>query len=67
MSLLKGKQVKLALVAKTNSQEDVCGICTMQLLLILEALSKNGAMAHTYLESHPASPTLQKTFFFLNL
>lgn len=51
VSLLKGKQVRLALVAKTSSQEDVCGICTMRLLLILEALSKSGATAHMYLES----------------
>lgn len=69
MSPLKGNQVRLALVAKTNSEEDVYGICTMWLLFILEALSKTGASTHIYLESHPASPILQRTFFFpfLNL
>lgn len=38
--------MRLALVAKTNSQEDACDICTVWLLLILEALSKNGAITH---------------------
>lgn len=57
--------MRLALVAKTNSQEDVCDICTVWLLLSLEALSKNGAIIYKYmyLESHPASPILQRTFF----
>jgi len=58
--------MRLALVAKTNSQEDVCGICTMWLLVILEALSKNGAIIYTWSHSQ-LLPSCKEHFFFLNL
>lgn len=58
VSPLIGKQIRLALGAKTNSTEDVCGICTMWLLLTLGALSKNGAITYVFgvtcSFSHPA-------------